>query len=159
MAYLFEISGVRLSVQTNPEMIESFGVPCWIPTAAVDCPIKHHIEDCDGVVFTSQAFAELPEYLRTYALAHEAGHVALGHLKLEECSTDEIIENEVLEAQADAWAAKLVGEDNYDHLIDEMTNATLKAITDNGGTLDLTGIHRIKMNAETRKLMYKMIGQ
>jgi hypothetical protein len=52
-------------------------------------------------------------------LTHEAGHYASGHLDLEESKSCDLVNNPTMEAQADAWACSIIGDDAFDAFVTE----------------------------------------
>ena len=132
MAFLFEISGIRLNVQVDNDKFTMMGVPDFLPSAMVDIPSKHGITDADGACFVTEAFMKLPEYIRNIALTHECGHVAMGHLDRPESQGDELVINDRLEAEADRWAAAIHGESAFDLMMFTLSHETLKAVMAKG---------------------------
>lgn len=99
--FLFETSGLKIQVIEDNEKMKSMGVPEFIPAAAVD---STDIASLDGIVYVTSAFFNLSKESQQVILFHEAGHVACGHLKLDEAKTSDLVINDQLEAEADAWA-------------------------------------------------------
>ena len=158
MSFLFEVSGIRLNVEINNDAFDRIGVPSFLPSAMVDCPTKHGIKDADGACFVTSAFMQLPEFYRNIALTHEAGHVAMGHLELEEAAGNDLVINEKFEAEADNWAANIVGQAAFDSMMDALTHETLKALGAANCGADLTAVKPIlDAEIEKRKSNYKSI--
>ena len=101
--FLFETSGLKIQVIEDNESMKSVGVPEFIPSAAVD---NCNVEGIDAVVIVTTAFFKLTKESQRVILFHEAGHVACGHLELEEAQTSDLVINDALEAEADAWAVR-----------------------------------------------------
>ena len=158
MSFLFEVSGIRLNVEVNDDAFTRVGVPAFLPSAMVDCPAKHGVKDVDGACFVTSAFMQLPEHFRNIALTHEAGHVAMGHLELEESAGNDLVINERFEAEADKWAADIVGQVAFDSMMDALTHETLKALKGANCGADLTKVKPIlDAEIEKRKINYKSI--
>lgn len=109
--FLFETSGLKIQVIEDNESMKSVGVPDFIPSAAVD---SCNIEGIDAIVIVTEAFFKLTKESQQVILFHEAGHVACGHLELDEAKTDDLVINEELEAEADAWAVNQIGVAAFD---------------------------------------------
>ena len=101
---------------------------------------------------------QLPEYIRNIALTHEAGHVAMGHLKLEAAAGNDVVINDKLEAEADKWAADVVGESAFDLMMDAMVYESLKALRAINCGADLVAVKPIlDAEIEKRKINYNSI--
>lgn len=155
MAFLFEVSGIRLEVREDNDMFTMMGAPDFLPSAMVDRPEKHGCS-VDGAVFITKAFMRLPEYFRRIALTHEAGHVACGHLNYAPEHTNEIIVDTRIEAEADRWAANIVGESAYDLMFDALSYETLKVIGEQGGNV-VAAKPVLEEQIAERKAAYKAI--
>ena len=99
--FLFETSGLTIQVIEDNTKMGSLGVPEYIPSAAVD---STDIKGIDAVVYVTSAFFKLTLPSQQVILFHEAGHVACGHLELDEAKTSDLVINDDLEAEADTWA-------------------------------------------------------
>lgn len=156
MAFLFEVSGVRLEVREDNDIFTAMGIPAFLPSAMVDEPSKHGVT-ADGAVFVTSAFMRLPKYFRDIALTHEAGHVSLGHLSMiTDDQRGEVIVDDQIEAEADRFAADIVGESAYDFMLDAVAYESLKAIREAGG--NVTAAKPIlDAEIEKRKTNYKTI--
>lgn len=109
----FSINGVTCEIIISDEMMQEVGVPYGFPAAMLDYAHKGVIGNTDGLIVVPSVFAELPEEVQFCMKVHEAGHAALKHL--EKCigAENELVIDAVIEAEADAWAARTIGVDRF----------------------------------------------
>lgn len=124
--FLFETSGLKIKVIEDNETMKSVGVPEFIPSAAVD---GSNVDGIDAVVIVTEAFFKLSKESQQAILFHEAGHVACGHLKLDEAKTSDLVINDQLEAEADAWAVNQTSVAAFDAALYECGRAIAAAIS------------------------------
>lgn len=105
----FNIAGVSLLIIADDGVLSGYGVPEWMPAACVDtCS-----DSCfDGEVRVTPGFLTLSKEHQNALLTHEAAHVACGHL-IAHPQKGEVVVDERLEAEADAWAIARVGYETF----------------------------------------------
>lgn len=106
--FTFIIKGITLNVIPDDGILENHGVPEWAPSAVVDAKAG----EMTGTVRVTKGFLEMDKKFQEILLTHEAGHIACGHFA-EDHPTDKIVENDRLEAEADAWAIQELGYEQY----------------------------------------------
>lgn len=108
------INGITVTVQTSDSAFQKYGVPAEVPAAMVEVTADFP----HPVVYTTTGFATLSDVSQAAVLAHEAGHVACGHLETHN-EPGVLYDVPELEAQADAWASKVVGVSEFDRALAE----------------------------------------
>lgn len=112
---LFTTGGYTVDVRCDEQHFEKFGIPGWIPAAVIDRPSQ------DGghpIVSVTPGFFDLSLVGQIGILTHEVGHFVSGHLDWE-YTENELVINPIMEAQADAWACEVLGEDAFDAFVSE----------------------------------------
>lgn len=110
--YTITVAGRTLTVNINDtQVIDLVG-------AAPPCAMAMD----DNVVLVTEAFEQLTEQTRNAILTHEVAHMVL-HLDVVK-STDQVVNDPNIEAEADAWAVKN-GADMASAL-DELADATIR---------------------------------
>jgi Zn-dependent protease with chaperone function len=145
----FLCKGLVLLVVTNNDKMGEFGIPSWMPSAVCD---RSDNSAYQGKVYVTDGFWQLPETVQSVLLTHEAGHVACGHLDLEVCQGDDLVINEVLEAQADAWAVAVVSEEKFDAALRECGELIARTINADEATIALINESIEKRISDRKKL-------
>lgn len=112
----FEVNNIKLSVKEDNEFIAQYGIPKGLPCAVVSLST---MEGFDGDVRVTSGFYRLSEESQRTMLTHEAGHVACGHLQQIPEGFEGLVDNSIMEAEADAWADSILGNGAFDKFIEE----------------------------------------
>lgn len=121
----FKTGGINVFVVEDSYKMQTLGIPAWMPSAVCD---RSNLGEYNAVVSVTPAFFKLTKASQDAFLTHECGHAALGHLDLDICQGVDLVVNEVLEAQADAWAVSVIGQDSFDAAIRECGELIIKTI-------------------------------
>lgn len=113
---LFTTGGYTVDVRCDEQHFEKFGIPGWIPAAFIARPSQ---DGSQPIVSVTPGFFDLSAKAQIGILTHEVGHYASGHLDWEEAKSNELINNPAMEAQADAWACSIIGDDAFDAFVTE----------------------------------------
>ena len=119
----FTANGFTAQVITDDDAFSKYDVPGCVPAAMLD----KKPGDLSPVIFITTGFAELSSPTRNAILTHEIGHIACGHLD-QFGGSEELIDNADIEAQADAWAACIVGGEAIDLALEETLTRTIAII-------------------------------
>lgn len=145
----FLCKGLLLLVVTNNDKMAEFGIPSWMPSAVCD---RSNNPVYQGTVYVTDGFWKLTKEAQDVLLTHEAGHVACGHLDLEICQSDELVINDQLEAEADAWAVSVVSEEKFDAAIRECGELIIRTINADEVTVGLINQSIDKRISDRKKL-------
>lgn len=121
----FSTNNIMVIVVEDNDKMETLGIPSWMPSAVCD---RSDADNYNAVVSVTTAFFKLSKASQDAFLTHECGHAALGHLDLDICQGVDLVVNEELEAQADAWAVSVIGQDSFDAAIRECGELIIKTI-------------------------------
>lgn len=162
MEFTFEVRGINLFVEVDNDAFTCVGIPSVLPSAMVVDPSKYNRTGFSGHVFVTEAFMRLPEIFRRIALTHEAGHVACGHLILPEvkmaAAESSAVTSAQLEAEADHWAAGVVGHGMYDAMLDMFGHESLRVLSAMGVVADFRSAKgAIVAETAARKTNYKSL--
>ncbi len=113
---LFTTGGYTVDVRCDELKFEKFGIPGWIPSSFIARPEK---DGSHPIVSVTPGFFDLSTMAQIGILTHEVGHYATGHLSWEEAKSQDLVNNPIMEAQADAWACSILGDDAFDAFVAE----------------------------------------
>ena len=113
---LFTIGGHTVDVKCDEQHFEKFGIPGWIPSAFIDRPVT---DGSHPIVSVTPGFFDLSLAAQIGILTHEVGHYVMGHLDWEEAKSQDLVNQPTMEAQADAWACSVLGDDAFDAFVAE----------------------------------------
>ena len=134
----FSVNGITLNIEVNDDFFESIMGELKAPSAMLMSN-----EGDVGLVYIPSCFLELDKETQEILLTHEAGHVALRHIERltaenVDCSGETVVINAKIEAEADAWASKVVGYEALVNAYRTMTKAVVAAYT--GLVADLSAV-------------------
>ena len=118
--FTFIVKGITLNVIADDGILQNHGVPDWAPSAVVDAKAG----EMTGIVRVTKGFLEMDKKFQEILLTHEAGHIACNHFEINH-PTDKIVENDRLEAEADAWAIQELGYEEYASVFTHVTGIIL----------------------------------
>ena len=113
---LFTTGGYTVDVRCDEQRMEKLLIPGWIPAAVIDRPSQN---GGHPVVSVTPGFFDLSIAAQIGILTHEVGHYASGHLDWEEAKSQDLVNHPTMEAQADAWACSIIGDDAFDAFVTE----------------------------------------